>query len=148
MIGTITSTDAETFTCELDVVRRRRGAASAGPLPAAAPAARVCAPRQGPAYGTEQELIAIARLGLVRAVQQFDPASGTPFSAFAEELIVAELEDHIEDHYFTKPDRRARERAARRSGPVGRSPRRSGARGGSTTSRASSAATSEPSSTD
>ncbi len=113
MIGTITSTDAETFTNELDVVRRRREQRLRDRyLLRHLPLAFALARRYAPTYGTEQELIAIARLGLVRAVQQFDPASGTPFSVFAEQLIVAELEDHIDDHHFTTPDHRARARAA------------------------------------
>ena len=64
-----------------------------GQLPLACAIAR----RYAGAYGSEQDLIGVANRGLVRAVREFEPASGQPFAAFAETFIVSELEDHVHD---------------------------------------------------
>ena len=82
----------------LDEARRRRNQRIRdryllGQLPLACAIAR----RYAGAYGSEQELIQVANRGLVRAVREFELASGQPFAAFAETFIVSELEDHVQD---------------------------------------------------
>jgi RNA polymerase sigma-B factor len=113
MISTIQSIDAARSTSDLDAVRRRRDQRQRDRhLLRHLPLAFALARRYAPAYGSEQELIPVARLGLVRAVERYDPQSGTPFATFAEQLIVAELEDHIDDRSREAPQRRTRARAA------------------------------------
>ena len=43
----------------------------------------------------------MANLGLVNAVDRFDPARGTPFAAFASPTILGELKRHFRDRVWT-----------------------------------------------
>jgi len=48
--------------------------------------------------GTEEDLRQVAMLGLVKAVDRFDPEFGVPFAAFAGSTIEGELKRHFRDH--------------------------------------------------
>ncbi len=48
--------------------------------------------------GTEEDLRQVAMLGLVKAVDRFDPGYGVPFAAFAGSTIEGELKRHFRDH--------------------------------------------------
>jgi RNA polymerase sigma-B factor len=44
------------------------------------------------------DLVQVARLGLLRAIERFDPGHGVPFGAFATLTIMGELRRHFRDH--------------------------------------------------
>lgn len=84
--------------CELDVVRRRRVQRLHDRyLLRHLPLAYALARRYTGPFGAESELINVATVGLVHAVEEFEPSRGHPFATFAEPLIVAELENHVRD---------------------------------------------------
>jgi RNA polymerase sigma-B factor len=47
------------------------------------------------------DLLQVASLGLVNAIDRFDPARGTPFTAFASPTILGELKRHFRDRVWT-----------------------------------------------
>ena len=47
------------------------------------------------------DLLQVASLGLVNAIDRFDPSRGTPFTAFASPTILGELERHFRDRVWT-----------------------------------------------
>ena len=56
---------------------------------------------------SSDDLKQVALLGLVRAVDRFDPARGVPFSAFASTTIVGELKHYLRDRSWSvRPPRR------------------------------------------
>jgi RNA polymerase sigma-B factor len=58
-----------------------------------------------------EDLIQVARLGLIQAVDRFDPARGRPFAAFAHITIVGQLKRHLRDHTWRiRPTRGLQER--------------------------------------
>jgi RNA polymerase sigma-B factor len=93
-----TSTAGEASLWHLDDLRERRNQRVRDEfllrhLPLAYSLARLYAGE----YGTEEELVRVASRGLVRAVQQFEPTGEAPFAEFAEPLIIAELEDFVQE---------------------------------------------------
>ena len=48
--------------------------------------------------GIEEDLRQVAMLGLVKAVDRFDPGFGVPFAAFAGSTIEGEIKRHFRDH--------------------------------------------------
>src|SRR5690606_34721171 len=48
-----------------------------------------------------EDLLQIARVGLVAAVDRFDPAQGAPFLAFAVPTIMGEVRRHFRDHTWS-----------------------------------------------
>jgi len=63
----------------------------------------------GPAHWAEsfEDLRQVALLGLVRAIDRFDPDRGVPFSAFATSTIVGELKHYLRDRSWAiRPPRR------------------------------------------
>ncbi|HVO53828.1 MAG TPA: SigB/SigF/SigG family RNA polymerase sigma factor [Solirubrobacterales bacterium] len=47
------------------------------------------------------DLFQVASLGLVNAIDRFDPSRGTPFAAFASPTILGELKRHFRDRVWT-----------------------------------------------
>jgi len=56
------------------------------------------------------DLSQVALVGLINAVDRFDPSRGVPFSGFATATIVGELKHHLRDRSWTvRPPRRVQE---------------------------------------
>ena len=65
------------------------------------PFARNLALRYRGASESFDDLLQVASLGLVNAIDRFDPARGTPFTAFASPTILGELKRHFRDRVWT-----------------------------------------------
>jgi RNA polymerase sigma-B factor len=65
------------------------------------PFARSLALRYRGASESFDDLLQVASLGLVNAVDRFDPSRGTPFAAFASPTILGELKRHFRDRVWT-----------------------------------------------
>jgi RNA polymerase sigma-B factor len=83
-------------------------------------------------FGPEplEDLIQVASIGLIKAIERFDPAFGVAFSTYAVPTILGELKRHFRDQgWALHVPRRVKERvreieavAGRLSGELGRSP--------------------------
>lgn len=77
------------------------------------------------------DLLQVGRLGLMKAVDRFDPSMGVPFSAYATPTIMGELRRYFRDHTWSiHVSRRAKDlrpmvnaTSERLAGELGRSPR-------------------------
>lgn len=65
------------------------------------PFARSLAMRYSGGVEPSEDLIQVASLGLVAALQRFDPERGVPFAAFAGPTILGELRRHFRDRVWT-----------------------------------------------
>jgi RNA polymerase sigma-B factor len=65
------------------------------------PLARHLALRYRGASESFEDLLQVANLGLLGAVDRFDPGRGIPFSAFASPTILGELKRHFRDRVWT-----------------------------------------------
>lgn len=65
------------------------------------PMARRMARRYSGISEPYDDLLQVASLGLVNAVDRFDPARGTPFVGFAKPTILGELKRHFRDKVWT-----------------------------------------------
>jgi len=65
------------------------------------PFARSLAMRYSGGVEPSDDLIQVASLGLVAALQRFDPERGVPFAAFAGPTILGELRRHFRDRVWT-----------------------------------------------
>jgi len=65
------------------------------------PFARSLALRYRGASESFDDLLQVANLGLVNAIDRFEPERGTPFAAFASPTILGELKRHFRDRVWT-----------------------------------------------
>lgn len=65
------------------------------------PFARSLAARYRGGSESFDDLMQVASLGLVNAIDRFDPGRGTPFPAFASPTILGELKRHFRDRVWT-----------------------------------------------
>jgi RNA polymerase sigma-B factor len=65
------------------------------------PFARGLAMRYRSGSEPSEDLIQVASLGLVNAIDRFDPKRGVPFTAFAAPTILGELKRHFRDRVWT-----------------------------------------------
>ena len=65
------------------------------------PFAKSLALRYRGASESFDDLLQVASLGLVNAIDRFDPSRGTPFTAFASPTILGDLKRHFRDRVWT-----------------------------------------------
>jgi RNA polymerase sigma-B factor len=85
----------------LDADDPRRRDAQHRAINVALPLARSMAHRYQQRGEPLEDLIQVASLGVVRAVQGYDPARGSGFLAYAVPTILGELKRHFRDHVWT-----------------------------------------------
>lgn len=57
-----------------------------------------------------EDLVQVARLGLVLAAQRYDPSTSVPFAGYAVPTVLGELRRHFRDHlWVVRPPRRLQE---------------------------------------
>lgn len=62
----------------------------------------------------DEDLVQVARIGLLKAARRFDPERGTDFAAFAVPTISGEIKRHLRDHgWFVRPPRQVQDLRAR-----------------------------------
>ncbi|NLG47656.1 SigB/SigF/SigG family RNA polymerase sigma factor [Gordonia sp. (in: high G+C Gram-positive bacteria)] len=92
----------------------RRDALRDEAIIACLPLAQHIAQRYGGRGETYDDLLQVARLGLVHAVDRFDPSLGTDFLSFAVPTVTGEVRRHFRDRTTTvRTPRRAKELALR-----------------------------------
>jgi len=64
------------------------------------PLARSLAARYRSQTESLEDLVQVANLGLIKAVDGFDPSRGKPFTAYAVPTILGELRRHFRDHVW------------------------------------------------
>jgi RNA polymerase sigma-B factor len=83
--------------------------------------AEVCARRLSGRGEPLDDLVQVAMLGLVKAVERFDPGFGVPFRAYASKTVRGELRRHYRDHTWAmKVPRRMKDLSVRASAVVDR----------------------------
>jgi RNA polymerase sigma-B factor len=65
------------------------------------PMARRMASRYSGVSESYDDLLQVASLGLLNAIDRFDPSRGTPFAGFAKPTILGELKRHFRDKVWT-----------------------------------------------
>jgi RNA polymerase sigma-B factor len=76
------------------------------------PLARKLASRYARGNEPYDDLVQVASVGLIKAIERFDPQHGTAFTSYAVPTILGELKRHFRDTSWTvQVDRRAQERA-------------------------------------
>jgi RNA polymerase sigma-B factor len=92
--------------------RRRDRAARTELIRRHLPLARRLASRYGRSGEPIDDLVQVASVGLINAVERFDPDHGAAFSSFAVPTILGELKRHFRDTgWAVRVDRRTQERA-------------------------------------
>jgi RNA polymerase sigma-B factor len=83
--------------------------------------AEICARRLSRRGEPLDDLVQVALLGLVKAVERFDPGFGVPFRAYASKTVRGELRRHYRDHTWAmKVPRRMKDLSVRASAIVDR----------------------------
>lgn len=76
------------------------------------PLARKLASRYARSNEPYDDLVQVASVGLIKAIERFDPAHGAAFTSYAVPTILGELKRHFRDTSWTvQVDRRSQERA-------------------------------------
>jgi RNA polymerase sigma-B factor len=74
--------------------------------------------RQYPAGGEQEDLMQVASLALLKAIDRFDPSRGIAFTSYAVPTIIGELKRHFRDHGWAVRMPRDIQELAVRLGPV------------------------------
>lgn len=76
------------------------------------PLARKLASRYARSNEPYEDLVQVASVGLIKAIERFDPGHGSAFTSYAVPTILGELKRHFRDTSWTiQVDRRSQERA-------------------------------------
>src|SRR5215204_5847454 len=78
------------------------------------PLARTIARRYRSPRVPLEDLVQVAAIGLMKAIDRYDPARGVAFSSYAVPTMVGEVQRHFRDHTWgVRPPRELQERAQR-----------------------------------